>query len=78
MDEWISVEDRLPECLGECLVYLKRDNTYGNAGKSDIFFQKIVLYSDGKNWHYSTVPGWGVNYGETFEVTDWIPIPDHT
>ena len=66
--EWISVNDRLPNCNGCYLVW--RPHFYPDKGMPSI------CYFDGQNiWHDS----YGVDFTRTLapnDISHWMPLPE--
>lgn len=59
---WISVEERLPECIGHVLVYFCEDWNYDKLWKIGWAF-----YNSDKKFCYET--------GVHSTVTHWMPLP---
>ena len=74
MSEWISVDDRLPECKFEC------NESFSLVSNSVLVCDKNDLPSCGiGHCHYDG--GWTVYCGEydfmnPGSVTHWMPLPD--
>jgi len=66
MNEWVSVEDRLPEFNTEVLCFVKRNTDVNNY---ETYFWL---------WKYYTDETWGdseFNIEEDEVVTHWMPLP---
>ena len=71
-DNWIDVNDRLPENDDEVLVWPYIDNEAGVITAQYNPWEGGEYY---KKWMYSVYqPSWGDEYFET-KVTHWQPLP---
>ena len=90
-DEWISVEDRLPESERYVIAYGK--NSYGNGRTIRAFYAEkfTVEQSDDDEWtdydeksdEFYLPKGWyecnefdEVHYHVDFPITHWMPLPE--
>lgn len=69
-NEWISVEDRLPE-------QLKSRQTIGRNGQyGKVLTSKDVLVTNGKSREVSYIYLGAWQIGEIEEITHWMPLPE--
>ena len=72
MDGWIKIEDRLPDNVGEYIVYAQDENSPHGEG---IWYENIVTlaeYAFGEwTWHEN-----GNEYDISGIVTHWMPLPE--
>ena len=64
VQEWISVDDRLPECEGSYIVYTERGSIYANH------FYTEKRFASG----YVREAQWSKR--GTVNVTHWMPLPE--
>ena len=67
MNEWISVEDRMPINTDNILAF----NGYGGVGEYDIMYYTV----------HSKIHKWAFYYDydrseEIVEITHWMPLPE--
>ena len=76
VQEWISVDDRLPDKKGAFLVYVKTKNKWGGYIKTTWFtscYEGVEEDMQGKQVWYDYDSDWG-DY-EVRDVTHWMPLP---
>ena len=77
VQEWISVDDRLPDKKGAFLVYVKTKNKWGGYIKTTWFttcYEGVEDHMQGKKIWYDYDSDFG-DY-EVRNVTHWMPLPD--
>ena len=84
VQEWISVNDRLPEPEHDVILCTSEIETYGRHSEKKKIYRNIYMgYFDGDEWLTSYC--YGCEYifrmnekypNETIEVTHWLPLPD--
>ena len=83
VQEWISVDDRLPEPEQDVILCTSEIETYGRHSEKKKIYRNIFMgYFDGDEWLTSYC--YGCEYifrmnekypNETIEVTHWMPLP---
>ena len=83
VQEWISVEDRLPDPEQDVILCTREIETYGKHHEKKKIYRNIYMgYFDGDEWLTSYC--YGCEYifrmnekypNETIEVTHWMPLP---
>ena len=70
VQEWISVEDRLPDNKEHdwVLAQVVEDNGY-------MHIPKVMEYRQSKNDWFEETYGWLSEHNGAFTVTHWMPIP---
>ena len=70
VQEWISVDDRLPDNKEHdwVLAQVVEDNGY-------MHIPKVMEYSQSKNDWFEETYGWLSDHNGAFTVTHWMPIP---
>lgn len=70
VQEWISVEDRLPDNKEHdwVLAQVVEDNGY-------MHIPKVMEYRQSKNDWFEDSYGWLSNHNGLFTVTHWMPLP---
>ena len=61
-EDWISVEDKLPDSIGSYLIYLEDDNRTHKVA--------WAFYNSNKDWCDMGLPG------HYTDVTHWQPLPE--
>ena len=84
VQEWISVDDRLPEPEQDVILCTSEIETYGRHSEKKKIYRNIFMgYFDGDEWLTSYC--YGCEYifrmnekypNETIEVTHWMPLPE--
>ena len=84
VQEWISVNDRLPEPEQDVILCTSEIETYGRHSEKKKIYRNIYMgYFDGDEWLTSYC--YGCEYifrmnekypNETIEVTHWMPMPE--
>ena len=84
VQEWISVDDRLPEPEQDVILCTSEIETYGRHSEKKKIYRNIFMgYFDGDEWLTSYC--YGCEYifrmnekypNETIEVTHWMPMPN--
>ena len=84
VQEWISVDDRLPEPEQDVILCTREIETYGKHHEKKKIYRNIFMgYFDGDEWLTSYC--YGCEYifrmnekypNETIEVTHWMPMPE--
>ena len=83
VQEWISVNDRLPDTDQDVILYTREIETYGKHHEKKKIYRNIYKgYFDGEEWLTSYCHGCEYIFrmnekypNETIEVTHWMPIP---
>ena len=83
VQEWISVEDRLPEPEQNVILCTSEIETYGRHSEKKEIYRNIYMgYFDGDEWLTSYCHGCEYIFrmnekypNETIEVTHWMPLP---
>lgn len=83
VQEWISVDDRLPEPEQYVILCTRETETYGKHHEKKKIYRNIYMgYFDGNEWLTSYCHGCEYIFrmnekypNETIEVTHWMPIP---
>ena len=83
VQEWISVEDRLPEEEQDVILCTREIETYGKHHEKKKIYRNIYMgYFDGDEWLTSYCHGCEYIFrmnekypNETIEVTHWMPLP---
>ena len=83
VQEWVSVDDRLPESEQYVILCTRETETYGKHHEKKKIYRNIYMgYFDGNEW--LTIYCYGSEYifrmnkkypNETIEVTHWMPLP---
>lgn len=72
MDGWIKIEDRLPDNVGEYIVYAQDENSSANEG---IWWENVVIVAEYAFGEWT----WRENSND-FDITDivthWMPLPE--
>lgn len=72
MDGWIKIEDRLPDNIGEYIVYAQDENSPASEG---VWYENVVIvaeYGLGEwTWNEN-----GIEWDISGIVTHWMPLPD--
>ena len=84
VQEWISVEDRLPEPEQYVILCAREIETYGKHHEKKKIYRNIYMgYFDGDEWLTSYCHGCEYIFrmnekypNETIEVTHWMPMPE--
>ena len=82
VQEWISVDDRLPEPEQSVILYTREIETYGKYYEKKKIYRNIYMgYFDGDEWLTSYCHGCEYIFrmnekypNETIEVTHWMPM----
>lgn len=71
VQEWISVEDRLPDNKEHdwVLAQVVEDNGY-------MHIPKVMEYRQSKNDWFEETYGWLSEHNGAFTVTHWMPLPE--
>ena len=83
VQEWISVDDRLPEPEQDVILCTREIETYGKHHEKKKIYRNIYMgYFDGDEWLTSYCHGCEYIFrmnekypNETIEVTHWMPLP---
>ena len=83
VQEWISVDDRLPEPKQDVILCTREIETYGKHHEKKKIYRNIYMgYFDGDEWLTSYCHGCEYIFrmnekypNETIEVTHWMPLP---
>lgn len=71
MDGWIKIEDRLPDNVGEYIVYAQDENSSANEG---VWYDNVVVVAEYAFGEWT----WRENSND-FDITDivthWMPLP---
>ena len=84
VQEWISVDDRLPEPEQDVILCTREIETYGKHHEKKKIYRNIYMgYFDGDEWLTSYCHGCEYIFrmnekypNETIEVTHWMPLPE--
>lgn len=72
MDGWIKIEDRLPDNIGEYIVYAQDENSPASEG---VWYENVVIvaeYGLGEwTWNEN-----GIEWDISGIVTHWMPLPE--
>lgn len=83
VQEWISVDDRLPDSDQDVILCTREIETYGKHYEKKKIYRNIYMgYFDGYEWLTSYCHGCEYIFkmnekypNETIEVTHWMPLP---
>ena len=83
VQEWIPVEDRLPDPEQDVILCTREIETYGKHHEKKKIYRNIYMgYFDGDEWLTSYCHGCEYIFrmnekypNETIEVTHWMPMP---
>lgn len=72
MDGWIKIEDRLPDNVGEYIVYAQDENSSASEG---VWYDNVVVVAEYAFGEWT----WRENSNDfdiTNNVTHWMPLPE--